>query len=173
MHPFGSVVMELTIRAHRKQDGLYLSDLLEEIHEGRKEIMQLSKIGSRRSKDSTRQGKRSSTQRRPRVNMYLNLIEKQWGGMTELQKAFRNIATVRLNCPTVVLVGEPNVGKLSIVRAMSISSVNNYPFTTQGMTLGHVQVFWESGNDVARGNVARASVPSEKELVQERLLSRG
>lgn len=43
MHPFEKVVMELTVRARQKKDGLTLSTLLEEIHEGRKELLQLSK----------------------------------------------------------------------------------------------------------------------------------
>lgn len=66
-------------------------------------------------------------------------------------------------------------GKSSIVRAISSGTpeVNNYPFTTRGMTLGHVQVFWESDIDVARGNVAGVSIPSERQLVQEMLVKRG
>lgn len=41
------------------------------------------------------------------------------------------------------------------------------------MTVGHVQVFWESDEDVALGNVAGVSVPSERDVVQEKLSSRG
>lgn len=41
------------------------------------------------------------------------------------------------------------------------------------MTLGHVQVFWESDQDVAAGNVAGVSIPSEKQLVQESLVRLG
>lgn len=66
-------------------------------------------------------------------------------------------------------------GKSSIVRAISSGTpeVNNYPFTTRGMTLGHVQVFWESEQEVSTGNVAGVSIPSEKQLVQESLIRRG
>jgi nucleolar GTP-binding protein len=35
--------------------------------------------------------------------------------------------------------------------------VNNYPFTTRGMTLGHVEVFW-SDNDA----IAKAVIPDER-----------
>ena len=40
----------------------------------------------------------------------------------------------------VVLVGMPNVGKSTIVRAVSSGTpeVNHYPFTTRGITVGHV-----------------------------------
>lgn len=31
--------------------------------------------------------------------------------------------------------------------------VNNYPFTTRGMTLGHVEVFWSEDDDVAKAVV--------------------
>ena len=37
----------------------------------------------------------------------------------EIQKVLRRIPAIELNTPTVVLVGAPNVGKSSIVRAVS------------------------------------------------------
>lgn len=35
--------------------------------------------------------------------------------------------------------------------------VNNYPFTTRGMTLGHVEVFWSDNS-----SIAKATVPDER-----------
>ena len=37
----------------------------------------------------------------------------------EIQKVLRRIPIIELNTPTVVLVGAPNVGKSTIVRAVS------------------------------------------------------
>ena len=39
--------------------------------------------------------------------------------LVEIQKDLRRIPVIELNLPTVVLVGSPNVGKSSIVRAVS------------------------------------------------------
>merc|ERR1719401_515306 len=43
MHPFEQVVMKLTVRARQKKDGLALAAILDDINEGRKELVQLSK----------------------------------------------------------------------------------------------------------------------------------
>lgn len=58
----------------------------------------------------------------------------------EIQKELRRIPVISLAWPSVVLVGAPNVGKSSLVRAVSSGTpeVNNYPFTTRGVTVGHV-----------------------------------
>jgi nucleolar GTP-binding protein len=47
---------------------------------------------------------------------------------------------IDLSLPTVVLLGSPNVGKSSIVRAVSSGTpeVNDYPFTTRGVSVGHI-----------------------------------
>jgi len=178
MHPFEKVVMELTIQSRQKKDGLTLYKLLDDIHEGRKELLQLGKdwISKIKSAESAREAYECTEEAKEVMGrVFLDLIEGPWSGVTELQKSLRNVPIVRLDCPAVVLVGAPNVGKSSIVRAISSGTpeVNNYPFTTRGMTLGHVQVFWESDQDVAVGNVAGVSIPSEKQLVQENLVRLG
>jgi GTP1/Obg family GTP-binding protein len=178
MHPFERVVMELTVRARQKKDGMSLSKLLNDIHQGRKELLSLSKdwIYKIKNASSARESYEYTEEAKEvMANVFMDLISESWMGVAELQKSLRNVPIVRLDCPAVVLVGAPNVGKSSIVRAISSGTpeVNNYPFTTRGMTLGHVQVFWESEEDVAVGNVAGVSIPSEKDLVQEKLERRG
>ena len=170
--------MELTVRARQKKDGLTLSKLLDDVHQGRKELLSLSKdwIYKIKNADTARESfEYTEEAKEVLANVFIDLIQESWTGIAELQKSLRNVPIVRLDCPAVVLVGAPNVGKSSIVRAISSGTpeVNNYPFTTRGMTLGHVQVFWESEDDVAVGNVAGVSIPSEKDVVQEKLERRG
>lgn len=54
--------------------------------------------------------------------------------------ALRRIPDIDRLVPTLVLVGAPNVGKSSIVRAVSSGTpeVANYPFTTRGLSVGHI-----------------------------------
>jgi nucleolar GTP-binding protein len=60
--------------------------------------------------------------------------------LLEIHKELRRIPVIDLSIPTVVLLGSPNVGKSSIVRAVSSGTpeVNDYPFTTRGVSIGHI-----------------------------------
>ncbi len=49
----------------------------------------------------------------------MDLVDKLWGGATQLQKSLRNTPTVYLDCPAMVLVGNSNIEKSSIVHAIS------------------------------------------------------
>ncbi len=48
--------------------------------------------------------------------------------------------------------------------------MNIYPITTCGITPKHVRVFWELERDVALGNITSVSIPSERQLIQERMV---
>ncbi len=68
------------------------------------------------------------------------VLSSSLNNLIAIQKDLRSIPMVELATPTVVLVGAPNVGKSSIVRSVSSGTpeVNNYPFTTRGVTIGHI-----------------------------------
>ncbi|NIU67002.1 MAG: GTP-binding protein, partial [Actinobacteria bacterium] len=53
----------------------------------------------------------------------------------------RDLPDIRPDEPTVVVAGYPNVGKSSFVNAVTRASnrVAEYPFTTTGVQIGHVE----------------------------------
>jgi hypothetical protein len=87
MHPFETVVMELTVSAHRKKDGLTVKTLLRDTHEGRKELLQLSKdwitkvkllLSFREAYECTKEAKEGMGK------AFINLINGPWRGIMEL-----------------------------------------------------------------------------------------
>lgn len=138
-----------------------------EIHETRKELLECTKdwIAYTKESPTAREAADAMEEGCDRlIGLFQELASPSVKQIVDLQRSLRTVPAVRLDTPAVVLVGAPNVGKSSIVREISSGTpeVNNYPFTTRGMTLGHVEVFWSDNDDIAK-----AIVPEERRKVNK------
>jgi nucleolar GTP-binding protein len=156
-HPFESSVGELVVRARVKEGHADLADLLVQLRGLRTETGRIAKSYAS-SAGKANSAVEANNILEEGISALRSLYIPESGldeldgdskctplvsvldELLELQKALRRIPVLELNTRTVVLVGTPNVGKSSIVRAVStgLPEVNDYPFTTRSVTIGHI-----------------------------------
>lgn len=76
-----------------------------------------------------------------RLSSIVNQVAKDLDALVEARMALRKVPSIDPELPTFVVAGYPNVGKSAFVRAVSTGKpkVAEYPFTTQGVTVGHLE----------------------------------
>ncbi len=76
-----------------------------------------------------------------RVSSLLHQVDDDLHHLNDARGDLRRLPTIRMDVPTVVVAGYPNVGKSSFIETVSTGTptVASYPFTTKGVSLGHVE----------------------------------
>lgn len=144
LHPFEATVADLTVVARIKAGHPHLQHILEDLKQLRAHTSRIGKefASLANNASSSIEAKEILTNGIAALEaLYQNSPEATaLESLGEIQKDLKRIPVVELDTPTIVLVGAPNVGKSSIVRAVSSGTpeVNDYPFTTRGVTIGHI-----------------------------------
>ena len=142
LHPFERALLDLTLGIGK--EGRYESTLAR-VDTGRRATLQAAKEAAAAASKSKTKKEALEAEEAGKES-----IEKAWRSKTapavdslkEVAKQLRRLPVVDADSPTLALVGAPNVGKSSLVCALSSGepAVADYPFTTRSVALGHFYV---------------------------------
>ena len=135
LHPFEKALLELTV------DPETYAKTISEVDQARKSMLTMGKEYSSRAKNGKTEKEAKAVREEGFKNMEARFVKSQakFEKLKEMAKKLRRLPVAELETPTVAMVGAPNVGKSSLVRSVSsgVPEVNNYPFTTRGVIMGH------------------------------------
>lgn len=109
-------------------------------------LTQLEKeYGSKIRKNPSEKASTLQKQAYGRIASVVNKIKKDLDFLDFAKANLRNMPTINFDATTIVIAGFPNVGKSTLLKQISGANpqVANYPFTTKGIQIGHIERNWK------------------------------
>lgn len=80
-----------------------------------------------------------------RIASVVNKIKKDLDFLDFAKANLRNMPTIDFDAITIVIAGFPNVGKSTLLKEITNADpqIANYPFTTKGIQIGHIEKNWK------------------------------
>jgi nucleolar GTP-binding protein len=92
--------------------------------------------------DEFKHMKKSRRAAKGRISSILRATSKNFDFIIEAKKTLAKLPGIVPNSPTIVCAGFPNVGKSTLVKAVSTAEpeIAYYPFTTRKVIIGHLKI---------------------------------
>ena len=141
IHPFDRSIVDLTVGVDKLRKALGAADW------ARKEVLMIGTkyVPKARARKSAEDTMKIMSEAYTKMTNIVRQIEKNLDFLISARSIFRNLPNVDTEKPLAVFAGAPNVGKSSLIGAVSSGKpeVKSYPFTTKGVSLGHIKVKYD------------------------------